>query len=181
MKQNFLVTALVGLVATLALAGNSNLLANGDLSECKSLETLQAAGNKEDHTNVYKFAYAVGSSELGGWTVTRDQVFLTFDKRPGNRRWLDLNGGGGVKQSFDCPPKSMCVLKFRLEGNPQGPSEQTVSIAGPGLDVQESVSADKRRLVEVQFVPTSSPATVEIYATTSGRGPRIDRMSVEAL
>ena len=179
MNRKFLSMLVVGAATAVALAAGGNLLTNGDLSQCPCLED---SSSKEDHSNVIKVPYQVGSTELKGWTVTHDTVYLTFIKgKEKSRRWLDLMGSGGVKQSFECQPKGMCVLKFRMEGNPQGPSEQTVAIQGPGLNVQENVGNDKRRMVEVQFVPNESTATIELYGANSGRGPRIDKLSVESL
>jgi len=177
MKRTLLPSILLSLMTTLALGAGSNLLTNGDLALCPCLE--ENSVNKEDHTNVNKCAYPVGSTEIKGWEVTRDQVYLTYVKKS-ERRWIDLNGTGGVKQSFSSPSRGVHTLKFRLEGNPQGPSEQTVVIEGPGLNVQENVGKDNRRLVEVQFTPSESTSAIEIYATKSGRGPRIDQLSVES-
>lgn len=177
MKRILLPTVLLGLITGLALGAGTNLLSNGDLSQCPCLE--ENPNNKEDHTNVHKCPYPPGSTEIQGWEVTRDKVYLTYVKKSG-RRWIDLNGTGGVKQSFSSPTRGVHTLKFRLEGNPQGPSEQSVVIEGPGIKVQENVPSDKRRPVEVQFTPSEDTSTVEIYATSTGRGPRIDLLSVES-
>lgn len=156
-------------------AAGANLLANGNLLESPNPAKMAGA---EDHTNVWKAPLAVDAS-VPGFKVTRGSIYLVVSKKT-NKRWLDLNGGGGVSQSIAVTANRRYLLKFTLEGDPKGRGEQSVAIQGPGLNTSENVRNDGRREITAQFTPTLGDAALEIYATSGGRGPRIFNVSVEA-
>lgn len=156
-------------------AVGANLLANGDLLESPNPTKMAGA---EEHTNVWKAALGVDAS-VPGFKVTRSSIYLAASKKTG-KRWLDLNGGGGVIQTIAVTPSRRYLLKFTLEGDPKGRNEQSVAIQGPGLNTSENVDKEGRRQITTQFTPTTGEAALEIYATSGGRGPRIFNLSVEA-
>lgn len=163
-----------GLVAGAAAAG-ANLLANGNLLE--SPNPAKMAG-VEEHTNTWKAPLAVEAS-VPGFKATRSPIFLVISKKT-SKRWLDLNGGGGISQTVAVTPNRRYLFKFTLEGDPAGRGEQSVAIQGAGLNTSENIRNDGRRQVTAQFTPTSNEATLEVYATSGGRGPRVFDLSVEA-
>lgn len=173
-RQLQTVVLALGLVAGAAAAG-ANLLANGNLLE--SPNPAKTAG-VEEHTNTWKVPLAVDAS-VPGFKVTRGPIFLVMSKKT-SKRWLDLNGSGGVSQTIAVTPNRRYLFKFTLEGDPVGRGEQSVAIVGAGLNTSENVSKDGRRQVTAQFTPTSNEATLEVYATSGGRGPRAFDLSVEA-
>ncbi len=156
-------------------AAGANLLANGNLLESPNPAKMAGA---EEHDNVWKAPLAVDAS-LPGFKVTRGSIYLVVSKKT-NRRWLDLNGGGGVSQSISVTPNRRYLLKFTLEGDPKGRGEQSVALSGAGLNTSENVGNESRREITAQFTPTMGDAVMEVYATSGGRGPRIYNLSVEA-
>ncbi|MBX3167169.1 MAG: hypothetical protein KF760_07145 [Candidatus Eremiobacteraeota bacterium] len=162
-------------LAMAAGAAGANLLINGNLLE--SPDPAKAPG-VEEHTNTWKAPLAVDAS-VPGFKVTRNSIYLVVSKNT-NRRWLDLNGSGGVLQTVAVTPNNRYLLKFTLEGDPVGRDEQRVSIQGAGLHTSESVGDGERRQITAQFTPTMGQTAIEIYATSGGRGPRIFNLSVEA-
>lgn len=175
MKRQMLTMVLATGLALGAGAAGANLLANDNLLE--SPHPAKAPG-AEEHTNVWKAPLAVDAS-VPGFKVTRNSIYLVATKST-SKRWLDLNGGGGVSQSIAVTPNRPYLLKFTLEGDPKGSGEQSVALQGPGLNTSENVSNEGRRQVTAQFTPSTGQATVEIYATSGGRGPRIFNLAVEA-
>lgn len=168
---------LTGLVAsTLLMTGwaATNLLVNGSLLDCPAPSKMTGA---EEHSNVWKAPLAVDAS-VPGFKVTRNQIYLVMAKK-NNKRWLTLDGGG-ITQTVAVKPNQAYLLKFTLEGDPQGRGEQSVAIQAPGVNTSENVSNTGRRQVITQFTPTSDQAALEIYGTSSGRGPRVFDLSVEA-
>jgi hypothetical protein len=175
MRKHLLRFALaIGLAASV-IASGANLLANGNLLESPDPAKMTGV---EEHTNTWKAPLAVEAS-VPGFKVTRSPIFLVLSKKSG-RRWLDLNGRGGVSQAIAVTPNRRYLLKFTLEGDPQGRGEQSVALQGAGLNTSENVRNDGRRQVTAQFTPTSNEANLEVYATSSGKGPRICDLSVEA-
>lgn len=173
MKKLFLSGLMVsGLLATAWAA--SNLLVNGSLQECPSPAKMTGA---EEHSNVWKAPLAVDAS-VPGFKVTRNPIFLVAAKKS-SKRWLTLDGGG-IAQTVPVTPNRPYLLRFTLEGDPQGRGEQSVAIQAPGVNTSENISSDGRRQITTQFTPTSDRAALEIYGSSSGRGPRVFDLSVEA-
>ena len=152
----------------------TNLLNNGNLLESPSPAKMAGA---EEHSNVWKAPLAVDAS-VPGFKVTRSQIFLVMAKKS-QKRWLTLDGGG-IAQTVAVTPNRPYLLKFTLEGDPQGRGEQSVAIQAPGVNTSENVSNDGRRQITTQFTPTSNQAALEIYGSSGGRGPRVFDLSVEA-
>ena len=166
---------LAGALALSGWAAGSNLLANGNLLESPNPAKMTKV---EEHGNTWK-APLQPEESVPGFKVTRSLIYLVLSKKT-NKRWLDLNGGGGVSQTLSLTPNRPYLLKFTLEGDPKGRGEQSVAIQGGGLNTSENVGNEGRRVVKAQFTPTMSQASLEIYATSGGRGPRIFDLSVEA-
>lgn len=175
MKRRTQTILLAGALALSGWAAGSNLLANGNLLESPNPAKM---ANAQEHSNTWKAPLAPGDS-VPGFKVTRNPIYLVASKNK-NKRWLDLNGGGGVAQTLNLTANRPYLLKFTLEGDPRGRAEQTVTIQGAGLSTSENVDPDGRRVVKAQFIPTMGQASLEIYAATGGRGPRIFDLSVEA-
>ncbi|MFN8610291.1 MAG: hypothetical protein U0931_22330 [Vulcanimicrobiota bacterium] len=175
MKRPLYTAFLSGLLILSGWGAGSNLLTNGSLADSPNPSKDQGT---EEHDHTWKAPYEVESS-LPGFKVTRGKVYLVLSKRS-TKRWIDLNGGGGVLQNLTLTPNRPYLLRFTLEGDPQGRDEQSVSIQGPGLNTSENVSPEGRRVITSQFTPTLNQGAVEIYATSGGRGPRIFNLSVEA-
>jgi len=172
MKKFFLTGLVAGGMLMTGWAA-TNLLANGDLLE--SLNPAKMAG-AEEHAHVWKAPLAVDAS-VPGFKVTRNQIFLVVAKES-SKRWLALDGGG-IAQTVSVTPNRAYLLKFTLEGDPQGRGEQSVAIQAPGVNTSENVSQEGRRQITTQFRPTSDKAAIEIYGSSGGRGPRIFGLSVE--
>lgn len=175
MKRPIQSLLLAGGLAFSGWAAGPNLLSNGNLLE--SPNPAKTAG-VEEHGNTWKAPLEAGAS-VPGFTVTRARVYLVASKKSG-KRWLDLNGNGGVSQNLSVSANRSYLLKFTLEGDPKGRGEQSVAIEGAGLNTSENVDSQGRRVVKAQFTPTSTQAALEIRATSGGRGPRIFDLSVEA-
>lgn len=175
MKRQVQTLVLAAGLALAAGAAGANLLTNGNLLE--SPNPAKAAG-AEEHSNTWKMPLAVDAS-VPGFKVTRGSIYLVAAKK-GSKRWLDLNGGGGVSQTVAVTPNRAYLLRFTLEGDPKGRGEQSVALQAPGLNTSENVDSEGRRQVTAQFTPTLGQAAIEVYATSGGRGPRIFDLSVEA-
>lgn len=172
-------TLFTGLLATAFVfsgwAAGSNLLTNGNLMESPNPAQMPSV---EDHDNTWKAPIEPGSS-LPGFKATRSKVYLVLSKQS-NKRWIDLNGGGGVTQTLGLTPNRTYRLRFTLEGDPRGYDDQSVAVEAEGLNGAQSVKCDGRRIVTAQFTPTTGQSAVEIYATGGGRGPRVYNLTVEA-
>ena len=175
MKRRLLTGLLaVGLAAAGWSAVKSNQIINGGLLDSPNPSTM--SGAFEDQY-VWKAPLEVGAS-VPGFKVTREPIHLVWSKQT-NRRWLELEDGGGVTQTVPVMANRPYVLKFVLEGNPQGEDEQTVNIVAPGVNTHQTVTRKETRHLETRFTPTSNQAPIEIYATEGGRGPRIHTFEVE--
>ena len=159
-----------------AVAMKSNRIANGGLLASPNPSTMAGA---EEFQNVWKAPLEVGS-DVPGFKVTREPIHLVWSKNT-NRRWLELDDGGGVSQTVPVVAGQTYVLKFVLEGNPQGERDQSIHIVAPGVDRSETVTNKETRPLETRFTPTSDQAPIEIYATEGGRGPRIYTFVVEPI
>jgi hypothetical protein len=164
----------------LAVAGWSvgmkpNRIANGGLLESPNPSTMS---NAEEFENVWKAPLEVGAN-VPGFKVTREPISLVWSKQT-NRRWLELNDGGGVSQSVPVEAGHTYLLKFILEGNPQGDDRQTINIVAPGVNRTETITNRETRPLETRFTANSASAPIEIYATEGGRGPRIHTFVVES-
>ncbi|MBX3167170.1 MAG: hypothetical protein KF760_07150 [Candidatus Eremiobacteraeota bacterium] len=165
----------------LAVAGwsagmKSNRIANGGLLESPNPSTMSGA---EEFQYVWKAPLEVGAN-VPGFKVTREPIFLVWSKQT-NRRWLELNDGGGVSQSVPVQAGQTYVLKFVLEGNPQGDETQSIHIVAPGVNRSETVMSKETRPLETRFTANSDQAPIEIYATEGGRGPRIHTFVCESI
>ncbi len=177
--NNRLLTGVLALglaVAGWSLGMKSNRMANGGLLESPNPSTMSDA---EEFDYVWKAPLKVGA-DVPGFKVTREPISLVWSKRT-NRRWLELNDGGGVSQNVPVQAGQKYVLKFVVEGNPQGEDRQSVNIVAPGVNRSETVQSKETRHLETRFTANSDRAPVEIYATEGGRGPRIYTFVVESI
>lgn len=165
----------LGLAATgWCLGWTNNRIANGGFLDSPNPSTM--AGAEEDQY-VWKAPLDVGA-DVPGFKVTREPIKLVWSKTT-NRRWLELCDGGGVTQTVAVRAGRPYVLRFVLEGNPQGEDEQTVNIVAPGVTKSETVTRKETRPIETRFTPTSDQAAIEVYASEGGRGPRVRTFELE--
>ena len=162
-------------VAGWSLGMKANHIANGGLLESPNPSTMSGA---EEFENVWKAPLEVGAN-VPGFKVTREPIFLVWSKNS-NKRWLELKDGGGVSQTVPVTSGQTYLLKFTLEGNPQGEELQTIHIVAPGVTREETVTRKETRPLETRFTADSGSAAIEIYATEGGRGPRIHTFVVES-
>lgn len=173
---------LTGFLAVgLAVAGwsvgmKSNRISNGGLLDSPNPSTMSGA---EEFQYVWKAPLEVGAN-VPGFKVTREPIHLVWSKQT-NRRWLELDDGGGVSQTVPVVAGQTYVLKFVLEGNPQGEEDQSIQVVAPGVNREEMVKNKETRPIETRFTATSSQAPIEIYATRGDLGPRIYTFVLEPI
>ena len=163
-------------VAGWSIGMKSNHISNGGLLDSPNPSTMSGA---EEFQYVWKAPLEVGAS-VPGFKVTREPIHLVWSKQT-NRRWLELGDGGGVSQTVPVVAGQNYVLKFVLEGNPQGEEKQSVRIVAPCVNRDVTVTKKETHPLETRFTASSDQAPIEIYATEGGRGPRIYTFVVEPI
>lgn len=151
-----------------ALGWTDNRIVNGGLLDSPNPSTM--SGAIEDQY-VWKAPLEVGA-DVPGFKVTREPIKLVWSKQT-NRRWLELEDGGGVSQTVPVRSGHSYTFRFVLEGNPQGEEDQSVNIVVPGVNKSETVTRKETRPIETRFTASGDQAAIEVYATEGGRGPRV--------